>query len=278
MKLLQLLQMRQMGMDTERGSVPSSNCIDEADGYTSEELVPGPRMLQRIVDDLKKKGRIFVLPLRDEKAMAAIAEPLRSLVHAGVRPEFVIDACVQQPHLLRAFAKKGDRAFGVIETIVDNCAMTFEDAVRMLTTSEYRFHLSTRKRAKRACLTFYTLTTDNRNSGVPSDETRTTEGLKSLSKVQGRVDEIIMFMVCGVRLKSTVCEACYTDELLSVEAESVQRRLDVVLGCSVTAGHALGKAVRKCPALLFASTPKSMGVIAESLSGFFSRAQKQKAQ
>lgn len=195
----QLNNMRQMGMDTERGSVPSSNCIDEADGYTSEELVPGPRMLQRIVDDLKKKGRIFVLPLRDEKAMAAIAEPLRSLVHAGVRPEFVIDACVQQPHLLRAFAKKGDRAFGVIETIVDNCAMTFEDAVRMLTT--------------------------------------------------------------------------YTDELLSVEAESVQRRLDVVLGCSVTAGHALGKAVRKCPALLFASTPKSMGVIAESLSGFFSRAQ-----
>lgn len=53
----------------------------------------------------------------------------------------------------------------------------------------------------------------------------------------------------------------------------MQRRLDVVLGCSVTAGHALGKAVRKCPALLFASTPKSMGVIAESLSGFFSRAQ-----
>uniref|UniRef100_A0A915BQV5 MHD domain-containing protein n=2 Tax=Parascaris univalens TaxID=6257 RepID=A0A915BQV5_PARUN len=183
-----------MGMDTEHGSVPN-----EADDYASEELVPGPKMLQRIVDDLKKKGRIYLLPLRDENAMATIAEPLRSLVHAGVRPEFMIDACVQQPHLLRAFTKKGDRAFGVIETIVDNCAMTFEDAVRMLTI--------------------------------------------------------------------------YTDELLSVEAESVQRRLDVLLGCSLTAGHALGNAVRKCPAVLFASTPKSMSMIAESLSSFFSRAQ-----
>uniref|UniRef100_A0A914RP49 Uncharacterized protein n=1 Tax=Parascaris equorum TaxID=6256 RepID=A0A914RP49_PAREQ len=65
----------------------------------------------------------------------------------------------------------------------------------------------------------------------------------------------------------------YTDELLSVEAESVQRRLDVLLGCSLTAGHALGNAVRKCPAVLFASTPKSMSMIAESLSSFFSRAQ-----
>ncbi|KHN82499.1 mTERF domain-containing protein 2 [Toxocara canis] len=192
---------RQMGMDTERTQLPCSSKIDEESStlYARDELIPGPKMLQRITDDLRNKGTTFFLPINDENAMNSIAEPLRNLVNAGVRAEFVIDACVQRPQLLRAFAKRGTVSFELIETLVDSCAMTFEDAVRIFAT--------------------------------------------------------------------------YTDELLGVEAESVQKRLNVLVGCNIPAGRPLGRAVRKCPAVLFASNPKCMGVVAESLSGFFSRGQ-----
>ncbi|PIO66495.1 hypothetical protein TELCIR_11790 [Teladorsagia circumcincta] len=68
-------------------------------------------MLKRIVSELENVGTTFVLPLADTEAMQQLAQPLRSLVSIGVRPEFVIDACTKNPGLFRNLTTKGDDAW-----------------------------------------------------------------------------------------------------------------------------------------------------------------------
>jgi hypothetical protein len=61
----------------------------------------------------------------------------------------------------------------------------------------------------------------------------------------------------------------WSEELLSVTPESIQRRLDVFLGRGILAGLRMGAIVQKCPAILFASEPQKMDQTWEHISQFF---------
>lgn len=96
-----------------------------------DDLVPGPSMLKRIVSELETTGTKFILPMGDTDAMQQLAQPLRALISLGVKPEFVIDACVKNPELFRNLTTKGEDAWQILNVFVESCGMTYEDAMRM---------------------------------------------------------------------------------------------------------------------------------------------------
>uniref|UniRef100_A0A7I4XYC4 mTERF domain-containing protein 1, mitochondrial n=1 Tax=Haemonchus contortus TaxID=6289 RepID=A0A7I4XYC4_HAECO len=104
---------------------------DKPVDYTPDELVPGPSMLKRIVSELESVGTTFILPLANSEAMQQLAQPLRSLVSIGVKPEFVIDACTKNPELFRNLTTKGDDTWQILNMLVDSCGITYEDSLRV---------------------------------------------------------------------------------------------------------------------------------------------------
>ncbi len=120
------------------------------------------------MNDLKSKGYTFILPVNDDSAMNELAEPMRRLIKqgtngkgicddcrvsgvihirncmremlmsstfplpvSGVRGEFVIDAFVKRPELLRVCTKQFTATWAVLELLVERCALTYEDAMRL---------------------------------------------------------------------------------------------------------------------------------------------------
>lgn len=88
-------------------------------------------MVERIIGDLNLNGINYMLPPNSDDAMREIMAPLLDLYNAGVKPEFLIDACTKSPELFRAFAQKGSVSLNVIKTIVDNCGICYEDSIRL---------------------------------------------------------------------------------------------------------------------------------------------------
>ncbi|KAK6059213.1 hypothetical protein COOONC_03160 [Cooperia oncophora] len=116
----------EMELPPRRPTLPSTQCVanlstvsdrsqpvGEQTNYAPDDLVPGPSMLKRIVSELENVGTTFILPVTDSEAMQQLAQPLRSLVSIGVKPEFVIDACTKNPGLFRNLTTKGDDAWQV---------------------------------------------------------------------------------------------------------------------------------------------------------------------
>ncbi|KAJ1345984.1 hypothetical protein KIN20_000639 [Parelaphostrongylus tenuis] len=102
--------------------------------YASKDLIPGPHMLRRIVADLNKSGRQFILPTADPDSMEQLAYSLRSLVNIGVKPEFLIDACRKNPDLFRNLTTKGEESYQILKILVNSCGMTYEDSLRMFSS------------------------------------------------------------------------------------------------------------------------------------------------
>lgn len=50
---------------------------------------------------------------------------------SGVQPTFVVDACVKRPDLFRALTRNGEKAWAALELLVENCEITYEDAIRI---------------------------------------------------------------------------------------------------------------------------------------------------
>jgi len=61
----------------------------------------------------------------------------------------------------------------------------------------------------------------------------------------------------------------WTDELLALSPESVQRRLDVFLGRGVTAGIRISNIITQCPEILYAIDAQKMDQTWEDISAFF---------
>ncbi|RCN50363.1 adaptor complexe medium subunit family protein [Ancylostoma caninum] len=112
----------------------SSTVTEHSPSSSHDDLIPGPGMLKRIVEDLEASGRKFILPTGDSDAMQTLSLPLKSLAGVGVKPEFLIDACVKNPDLFRNLTTKGEDAWQILNMLVESCAMTYEDALRMFAT------------------------------------------------------------------------------------------------------------------------------------------------
>uniref|UniRef100_A0A8R1HM75 Uncharacterized protein n=2 Tax=Caenorhabditis japonica TaxID=281687 RepID=A0A8R1HM75_CAEJA len=103
-----------------------------APAYADEELRPTGRLLDRIVEDLKKTGTTFVIPGRETFAREQSVKVFEKLVENGVRPEFLIDANVKNASLFRSVVSQPAPSLQVIETLVNVGYVTFEDAIRLL--------------------------------------------------------------------------------------------------------------------------------------------------
>ncbi|KAK0426747.1 hypothetical protein QR680_009878 [Steinernema hermaphroditum] len=101
-------------------------------GYSSAELKVGADMLKRVTHELRREGKTFILPLGDEDALQRMLKPLHTLVDAGVKPEFLLDAFVKRSELFKALVVQGEKSMKVLDALVETCGMTFEDAMRML--------------------------------------------------------------------------------------------------------------------------------------------------
>uniref|UniRef100_A0AC35G652 Uncharacterized protein n=1 Tax=Panagrolaimus sp. PS1159 TaxID=55785 RepID=A0AC35G652_9BILA len=78
--------------------------------------------------------------------------------------------------------------------------------------------------------------------------------------------------MCGFSIQDTIrMFGSYTIELLETDSNEISQRLSPLLGVGIRAGKSLGRAVRRCPALLFASNPEQIGESIEALGSFFSR-------
>lgn len=101
---------------------------------TSKKLMAEMEIVERIVSELRAKGRTFILPVNDATAMNSILEPFKLFSDIGIRSEFVIDACVCTPQLFTSLTQRGETSTQIIELIVDFCQLTYEDAIRIFAT------------------------------------------------------------------------------------------------------------------------------------------------
>uniref|UniRef100_A0AC34FC44 Uncharacterized protein n=1 Tax=Panagrolaimus sp. ES5 TaxID=591445 RepID=A0AC34FC44_9BILA len=78
--------------------------------------------------------------------------------------------------------------------------------------------------------------------------------------------------MCGFSIQDTIrMFGSYTSELLETDANEISQRLSCFLRVGVNAGRNLGRMVRKCPAILFASDSQQIAENVEALGSFFSR-------
>uniref|UniRef100_A0A1I7V1F4 BACK domain-containing protein n=1 Tax=Caenorhabditis tropicalis TaxID=1561998 RepID=A0A1I7V1F4_9PELO len=90
------------------------------------------RLMERIVEDLKKSGTQFIIPGRDSFARQESAQVFEKLVKNGVKSEFLLDANAKNATLFRTIVSQPVVSFEVIETLVNVGYVTFEDAIRLL--------------------------------------------------------------------------------------------------------------------------------------------------
>ncbi|EGT35176.1 hypothetical protein CAEBREN_29892 [Caenorhabditis brenneri] len=117
-----------------------SRQIGDGGGATNDEKLrsrvepkeEANRLMEQIVEDLKKSGTQFVIPGRDSFARQESAQVFEKLVQNGVKSEFLHDANTKNAALFRTIVSQPAVSFEVIETLVNVGYVTFEDAVRLL--------------------------------------------------------------------------------------------------------------------------------------------------
>uniref|UniRef100_A0A0K0FUJ5 Uncharacterized protein n=1 Tax=Strongyloides venezuelensis TaxID=75913 RepID=A0A0K0FUJ5_STRVS len=98
-----------------------------------ENEVKGVPFIKKITTELEKqKGIQFVLPLHNDELMNKIVGPFDYLTSIGVKPEFLLDACLHDSSLIKAFVKNGDKVVKFLDAIVNMTEMTYENAIRLL--------------------------------------------------------------------------------------------------------------------------------------------------
>ncbi|CAL2028395.1 unnamed protein product [Caenorhabditis brenneri] len=105
---------------------------DEKLRSTIEPREEANRLMEQIVEDLRKSGTQFVIPGRDSFARQESAQVFEKLVENGVKSEFLHDANTKNAALFRTIVSQPAVSFEVIETLVNVGYVTFEDAVRLL--------------------------------------------------------------------------------------------------------------------------------------------------
>uniref|UniRef100_A0A0N5BAC5 mTERF domain-containing protein n=1 Tax=Strongyloides papillosus TaxID=174720 RepID=A0A0N5BAC5_STREA len=97
-----------------------------------ENEIKGVPFVKKITNELEKhKGIQFVLPLHNDELMEKIVSPFDYLTNIGVQPEFLLDACLNDSSLIKAFVKNGDKVVKFLDAIVDMTEMTYENAIRL---------------------------------------------------------------------------------------------------------------------------------------------------
>jgi hypothetical protein len=78
--------------------------------------------------------------------------------------------------------------------------------------------------------------------------------------------------MCGFSIQDTIrMFGTYTKELFEANSNDISQRLSNYLGVGIKAGRHLGKIIRRCPAVLFASDNQKMAENVEALGSFFSQ-------
>uniref|UniRef100_A0A914Y8H2 Uncharacterized protein n=1 Tax=Panagrolaimus superbus TaxID=310955 RepID=A0A914Y8H2_9BILA len=79
--------------------------------------------------------------------------------------------------------------------------------------------------------------------------------------------------MCGFSIQDTIrMFGSYTNELFETNSNEISQRLSCFLQVGVKAGRTLGRIVRRCPAILFASDSQQIAENVEAMGSFFSRA------
>ncbi|CAD6184422.1 unnamed protein product [Caenorhabditis auriculariae] len=100
--------------------------------YKEEDLRPQGGMIEKIVAEHKERGTIFLIPGKDSPARESVTQALVRLVSIGVRPEFLLDGCVQKAELFRVLTTHGESSLKIINTLVSIGNLTYEDSLRIL--------------------------------------------------------------------------------------------------------------------------------------------------
>ncbi|VDK72726.1 unnamed protein product [Litomosoides sigmodontis] len=116
-------------------------CKDDvrvAEATTSDMLakksISGAEIVEIVVAELRRNGKLFILPVNDVAAMKAVTKAFVLLLDIGIQPEFIVDSCVSVPQLFVSLTQKGETSIQIIELIVDFCQLTYEDSIRIFAT------------------------------------------------------------------------------------------------------------------------------------------------
>ncbi|KAL3998301.1 mTERF family protein [Acanthocheilonema viteae] len=99
-----------------------------------KESISDLELVELLVAELRRNGKLFILPVNDIAAMEAVTKAFRLLLDIGIQPEFIIDSCVSVPQLFVSLTQKGETSIQIIELIVDFCQLTYEDSIRIFAT------------------------------------------------------------------------------------------------------------------------------------------------
>ncbi|KAI1695072.1 hypothetical protein Ddc_21548 [Ditylenchus destructor] len=85
-----------------------------------------------IVKLYEERGKTFILPLADKKAMNLIACSFHNLLQIGLKRDFLIDACLKWEGLFCAMTKQGTEFMKILPIIAETTKWTFEDTMAFM--------------------------------------------------------------------------------------------------------------------------------------------------
>lgn len=97
----------------------------------ARESVSALELIELVVTELRRNGKLFILPLSDVAAMEAVTKTFKLLLDIGIQRDFIIDSCVSIPQLFVSLTQKGKTSIQIIELVVDFCQLTYEDSIRI---------------------------------------------------------------------------------------------------------------------------------------------------
>ncbi|CAG9534233.1 unnamed protein product [Cercopithifilaria johnstoni] len=100
----------------------------------AKESIPGLEIVELVVAELRRNGKLFILPVNDVTVIKAVTKAFKLLLDVGIQPEFIIDSCVSVPQLFVSLTQKGETSIQIIELIVDFCQLSYEDSIRIFAT------------------------------------------------------------------------------------------------------------------------------------------------
>ncbi|CEF68430.1 Hypothetical protein SRAE_2000308700 [Strongyloides ratti] len=106
--------------------------VDEV--LLKENEIKGIPFIKKITTELEKQKDIkYILPFHDDELMKKITTSFDYFTNVGIQPEFLLDACLNDPLFMKAMVKQGDKIIKIINLLVETTNMTFENAIRLFT-------------------------------------------------------------------------------------------------------------------------------------------------
>uniref|UniRef100_A0A0N5A1L5 Trimethylamine methyltransferase n=1 Tax=Parastrongyloides trichosuri TaxID=131310 RepID=A0A0N5A1L5_PARTI len=107
--------------------------IETKEVLLKENENKGIPFVRKITEELEKKDIKYILPIHDNELMLKIAKPFDYLTKIGMKPEFILDACLYDPLFMKVMVKNGDLVIKILDILVEMTCMTYENAIRLFT-------------------------------------------------------------------------------------------------------------------------------------------------